>query len=416
MSDDAIALVRSLQTDRQLAHFASRLQAWLLTDAEAPSAGAQRFPESRAQALLRSADVVDDATISDFRRQTSTGAGARIALYDLLAQTGLGELEQVRSLAAVLARSAIDENLEVPWLSLALASHALQRGYPLAQLDPASPPQRYSPAGQVVKQTATYLRQQVQRSPTERDRLAQALAPREGASSESLGELRADGVIPPLPPHFRPPIPVRYPEFSHETLQVEPLEDADSQAVSRGDSLVITEDDLPDDASAGEEQASEPGEPMRMPPIRIAPEQVREAQLPSPMPPGAVVMPAGSSDARPGLTVALRQMFGSEELSTTKLRVITQEYPDGPGLFGLQVKISCKGIKSFVAGTTDRDGRFLAELPVKQTEGLTYDVDVTWPRELGGETERKSLTLHADRTEFLLPFYLKLEPQRHQDD
>jgi hypothetical protein len=78
--------------------------------------------------------------------------------------------------------------------------------------------------------------------------------------------------------------------------------------------------------------------------------------------------------------------------------------------------VSCKGIKSFVAGTTDRNGRFLAELPVKKHEGLTYDVDVTWPREKGGETERKSMTLHADRTEFTLPFYLRLEPGAPAND
>ncbi|MFW6069122.1 MAG: hypothetical protein ACOC9E_06035, partial [Chloroflexota bacterium] len=65
----------------------------------------------------------------------------------------------------------------------------------------------------------------------------------------------------------------------------------------------------------------------------------------------------------------------------------------------------------FVAGTTNREGHFLAELPVRESEGLTYDVDLTWPRELGGETERKSLTLHADRTEFALPFYVRLERQ-----
>jgi hypothetical protein len=120
--------------------------------------------------------------------------------------------------------------------------------------------------------------------------------------------------------------------------------------------------------------------------------------------------PARSSASRSGLTISLRNAFRSEELKSTKLRVVVQDYPDGPGLYGLQVKVTCQGIKSFVAGTTNREGNFVAELPVRLTEGLTYDVDVTWPRELGGEVERKSITLNADRTEFRLPFYRRLQP------
>jgi hypothetical protein len=120
-------------------------------------------------------------------------------------------------------------------------------------------------------------------------------------------------------------------------------------------------------------------------------------------------MPTPASESRPGLTMALRQMFRSEEMKTTKLRVIVQDHPDGEGLYGLQIRIRCKGIKSHVAGTTGRDGHFVAELPVRLEEGLTYDVDVTWPRDMEGETERKSITLHADRTEFKLPFYRHLQ-------
>jgi hypothetical protein len=97
-------------------------------------------------------------------------------------------------------------------------------------------------------------------------------------------------------------------------------------------------------------------------------------------------------------------------MKTTKLRVVVQEYPDGPGLYGLQVRVSCKGIKSYVAGTTNRDGEFLCQLPVHVHSGLTYDVDITWPREMNGEVERKSITLNADRTHFILPFYRHLTP------
>lgn len=119
-------------------------------------------------------------------------------------------------------------------------------------------------------------------------------------------------------------------------------------------------------------------------------------------------MPGSTTESRPGLTVAIRQMFRSEEMTTTRLRVLVRDEPDGEGLYGLQVKVTCRGIKSFVAGTTNRDGEFVAELPVRYDEGLTYDVDVTWPRELGGESERKSITLHADRTEFALPFHHRM--------
>ncbi len=94
-------------------------------------------------------------------------------------------------------------------------------------------------------------------------------------------------------------------------------------------------------------------------------------------------------------------------MKATKLRIVVEEFPDGPGLYGLQIKVSCRGVKSFVAGTTNREGKFLCELPVRIHSGLTYDVDITWPRDLGGETERKSITLNADRTEFTLPFYRK---------
>jgi hypothetical protein len=61
-----------------------------------------------------------------------------------------------------------------------------------------------------------------------------------------------------------------------------------------------------------------------------------------------------------------------------------------------------------VAGTTSREGKFTCELPVPEATGLTYDVDLSWPREMGGETERKSITLNADRTRFMLPFFRQL--------
>ena len=97
-------------------------------------------------------------------------------------------------------------------------------------------------------------------------------------------------------------------------------------------------------------------------------------------------------------------------MKTTKMRVVVQEYPDGPAMYGLQVRVTCKGVKSHVAGTSNREGMFMCQLPVPLHTGLTYDIDVTWPRDLGGNTERKSITLNADRTQFDLPFYLRHNP------
>lgn len=416
MVDDAIKLIRSLRTEEQLAHFISRLHVWLLEENASPSAETMQFPESRARALMRATDVADEETIDAFRGLVSTNEGARVALYDLLINTELAQSGEVRTLVETSSNPPAEAPVNVSWLSLALAGFAQKRGYPLAQLDPASPPQRYSPAGQVVKAAATFVRRQIQRSASERTRLARSLAPRDPASGAALDELQADGTIPPLPPHFRSPIPVRYPEMTRETLQIEPVQDSDAPPSSRGEPLVISEEDLAEEGSVDRQDTTEDAAPRHMPPIRIAREQVRETQLPSPVPSNAVLMPANRSDARSGLTVALRQMFSPDELLSTKLRVVAQAYPDGPGLFGLQVKISCKGIRSYVAGTTNRQGQFVAELPVKQAEGLTYDVDLTWPRDMGGETERKSMTLHADRTEFLLPFYHRLEAISQDDD
>jgi hypothetical protein len=38
-------------------------------------------------------------------------------------------------------------------------------------------------------------------------------------------------------------------------------------------------------------------------------------------------------------------------------------------------------------------------------KGLTYAVEVHWPRDLGGDVETKEITLNAERTRFSLPFF-----------
>ena len=402
MQNAAQKLVREIGNDAQLRAYAMRLAGWLVADLNQSEEPVPDFAESRARALLRATAVADDPLLTDLVQLLETSAGARIALFDLLDSSGVGERDDVQALATVAAASAEAGNRPYGWLSLAVAAFAWQRDYPLYQLDPGSPPEPYSPAGQIVARAGHWARRQVTRSASDRERLAARLAPRStGEGPASQEALRDEGSIAPLPPHFRPPVPVAYPEVARETLQVDDTED-DPSPEARGQPLVITEEDL-------EESDSSAGPPMDASPLSISPDQVVGPNPPAPLPSSGVVMPA-SAESRAGLTVALRQMFRSETLDTTQLRVVVQEYPDGPGVYGLQVRIRCKGIKSYVAGTTDRDGRFVAELPVRLDEGLTYDVDVTWPREMGGDIERKSLTLNSERPTFTLPFYRRLTP------
>lgn len=412
MQNEPKKLIQS-QSDTHLIGLGRRVLSWLVDDLNQPTESGERAPAftaSRARALVRAADILDEPTWNDFARLVQEPAGMRLALFDLLSDSGLAHHEEIAGIAQVNAGVANPEpSGELEWLPLIIAAYAWKRQYPLYRLDPASPPGANSPAGQILKRSAHFIRRQVQRSATDRDKLLRKLAYDPAAGGATLDSLHADAPIAPLPPYYRSPIPVNYPEYARETVQVSPREvDEPATTPARGEPIVITEDDL---APGGP-----PSTPATMPEIRISREQIEPERqpLPSPLPPSAVIMPTPSRSAssRSGLTLSLRNAFRSEELKSTKLRVIVQDEPDGQGLYGLQVKVTCRGIKSFVAGTTNREGNFVAELPVRLTEGLTYDVDVTWPRELGGETERKSITLNADRTEFRLPFYRRLLTDR----
>lgn len=392
MTPTTTTVIQSIP-DTKLAAFAVQLNAWLLADLHVDDG----FSESRTRALLLSANTTDDATLHDFERLTTTAQGIRLALFDLLQSTGLAEVEAVQALTAVPTPTTDAIN----WLTLALAAYAWKAGYPLTQLDPASPPESFSPAGQVVHNTAAFLRRQIQRSATERDKLAHKIGYRGDDAPPTLDSLATDQPIAPVPPHYRPPIPVRYPEYARETVQVDEADDQPATtAVSRGNPITITSDEI----------AEPDSQPTRMPAIKIDKDDIRPERQTPPPPRNVVTTPPPITNAsRSGFTDAVRSMLGrdKEPLTTTKLRVIVQEHPDGPGLYGLQVQVRCKGINSFVAGTTNRDGHFLCELPVRVNTGLTYDVDVTWPRDFNSEVERKAITLNADRTEFTLPFYMQ---------
>ena len=381
--------------DAHLPIFAVRLTDWLIADLNKSEETVPDFTESRAKALLRGAGVVDDPTLHDFARLVGSGGTAvRLALHDLLQETGLAEHEETAALAAAISNLQSPVSDSVSWLALSIAAHAWKSGYSLYQLDPASPPGEYSPAGQLIKRAATFLRQQVQRSATERDKLGKQLAYAPGDGTPNLETMPDGQPIAPVPPHFRPPIPVNYPEVARETLQVNETEGTqEGTAVTRNAPLTITNDDIP-----GETQ-----QPVRMPEIRIRADQVPPRRQAQPRPQSS----RGSSG---NLGTAVRQRFSrdKEPLRSTKLRVIVQDVQDGPGLYGIQVQVRCQGIKAHVAGTTNREGVFLCELPVRVHSGLTYDVDITWPRDLGSEIERKSVTLNVDRTEFKLPFFRRL--------
>lgn len=404
MHEQSTKQIQSLPDMAHLSLFANRLLDWLLTNASLKSGNM----ESRAKALLKAANVIDDPTLHSFTKLAEGETAVRCTLYDLLDQSGLGENPEVAALAAVSSSqypaSSTQYSVSNPsWLALALAAHAWKTGYSLVQLDPASPPNEYSPAGQVVKRAAHLIRQQVQRGATERDKLGKKLGYVTGTAvsgTPSLDQMPQQPPIAPIPPHFRPPIPVRYPEVARDTLQIQPAPPpqppppAPEPPPQRSSPLSITDEDLMP-------QQPQPTQPTQMPSIRITRDQIKPESPSRPR----VVMPQPKTET--GLVTAVRQKFAKdrEPLKTTKLRVIVQEYPDGPGYYGLQVRVTCQGIRSHVAGTTNREGKFLCELPVRIHSGLTYEVEIVWPRDLGGDIERKTVTLNADRTEFTLPFH-----------
>jgi hypothetical protein len=411
MDETSLNIVRSLNGERQIQAFTKVLGNWLGEDLAQSHSADFLFTDSRARALLVSANLLDGAALSDFSHLVKSEPNQRITLCELLDDSGVAASDQVsplRSAAQAVGQGSDsgEEPTPISWLALIIGCYAWKIGYPISQLDPSSPPGAYTPAGQVLKRSAGFVRRQLQRSATERDRLSQSLS-RPSSMVPSLDDLSPDpGSIAPLPPHYRPPIPERYPEISGETIEVDPNEPAQEQAFTTGALLVITESEIESDPESGNEI-------VRMPTITIGQEQLtEEPRTPlSPLPSSAVVVPTDqTSQSRPSLTVALRQMLSHEKLASTKLKVLVQQYPDGPGLYGLQVRVSCKGVKSYVAGTTDREGKFVCELPVRVDSGLTYDVELTWPRDEGGDVERKSITMNADRTQFSLPFYRQLNP------
>ncbi|CUS05256.2 protein of unknown function [Candidatus Promineifilum breve] len=407
MHESAQRQIQALPGKEQLITFAGRLLEWLNRDLNPRG---EPLSESRARAMLLAANVLDEPTRHSFAQALESEQGMRLALYDLLRESGLADKEEIAALATATAGlSAPAAPASAEWLALAVAAHAWRSDFLLDRLDPAAPPDPYSPAGQVLKRAAYYVRQEVQRSATERDKLGRKLA-HAAAGPPTLDSMRPDAPIAPLPPYFRPPVPERYPEYT-PGLQLSSGEVETPATPRREEPISISDADLSPPAPS----APQPQPPLRIDASQLEPPAQPATQRPAPRPPAApranVVMPNATAAANTaGATDAARRMGrGRGAMKATKLHVVVQEHPDGPGLYGLQVRVSSRGIRRYVAGTTNKDGEFVCELPVQVDAGLTYDVDVTWPRDFGGEVERKSITLNADRTHFNLPFYRTLK-------
>lgn len=395
MEESARKQIQAFPGKVQLTAFAVRLLDWLNHDL---NPGGESLAESRARTLLLAANVLDEPTRHSFAQAVESEQGLRLALYNLLRESGLADNEAVAALATAAAGTSGSDGAAPSWLALSVAAFAWRSGFPLDHLDPASPPDPYSPAGQTLKRAAHFMRREVQRSTTERDKLGRKLAYAAGGAP-SLDALHSDASIPPLPPYYRAPIPETYPEYN-PGIEVSPDELSHPATPERQGPLSITYDDLP---------AAEPGAPgvsAPQPSLHIDVSPSRPATPPPSSPPPHVVMPNAAVTTGGGRRPGKR---GREKVKSTKLQIIVQERPDGPGLYGLQVRVSSRGARRYVAGTTNKDGEFICELPVPVNSGLTYDVDVTWPRDYGNDVERKSITLNADRTHFTLPFYRSLK-------
>ena len=246
--------------DRKLGGLVSQLHERLLK----PMADVPTFTESRARALLRTTNVVDDPTLADFKQLISHPAGIRTTLYQLLNQAKLSPQPIVPN----------SEPTTTSWLVTILAAFANQREYPLHQLDPAQPPAPNSPAGQLVQRAGQFIRQQSQQSVTDRDRLAKKLAFAGIPTTTDVDNVSQTPVIP-APEIFRPPIPVNYPEMN-PTIALSDNEVTETSS-SQG-RLRITEADL---APSPPPPAPQPpviridAPPVRVPPRRNAGTQTK---------------------------------------------------------------------------------------------------------------------------------------------
>lgn len=391
-------LIRSENDVEGLHQLAAALQATLLNEIKTPI----HLLASRVRTVCLAADLLDDALLREFNQAMTRESSLRLALDELFTRF------EAPTDNLLLAQP--DEKVE--WLVLVTLACAAQKGYIIENLDPASPPRSNSPAGIMLSQIADYFRGQTRRTATERDRLAKKLAYNPSLAQSSPGSVQVEQNLAgdANAGDVRMPAPVTYFEHNPAIKLTEADLDLPPQTVVTTPPVSVdVAPTLP--VQPAPPQPSNPPDlsatPQTMPPIKIS----RDSVTPLSEKVTAQASNAWREIGAPAVnSVAnkMRDLLATEETTTTLLRVNVLDRPDGKGVVGVQVTVTCKGLRSHVAGITDRDGRFACELPVREASGLTYDVMVSWPREMGGEREKKSITLSGDRGDFDLPFFRSL--------
>ncbi len=398
--------------DEQLGALVAQVAAYVAQDSGA-------MPESRARALLLMTSALDEVTVRDFQRVMENTTAQRVAVAELLdaIADNRRQSETPDFLAAVPHQNTTLEG----WFAPAVTIFALKVGFHVEDLDPSSPPNSFSPAGQVVHQTAAWVRGQVTRQATERDKLARKLAFRPSASQPAAVDSQQPAVRPTIPVRYfehNDPIEIDRTEASETTLDIPPAPPV---------APVPTTPSLPAGVRRGEPLRLDRSEVMPEDEIRIVGETI---QVPRPQAPPSrteraaqwvretvttenahrLVDAAASQIDSVVETVRTSTASSGQPTARVRLKVSVMDYPNGHPLPALQVSIRYQGSRREVAGATDHDGQFIVSLPTKEGPGLTYEVTVQWPREFGGKKEMKRVTVHAERAEFDLPFYSRLIP------
>jgi hypothetical protein len=400
MDKKVIKLVKQIR-DEQLAALAAQVAAGVGADSGT-------MPESRARALLLMTSALDEVTVRDFQRVMEAAGAQRVALAELL--------EAVDNEQLTVISMALRPIESASWLATAITIFAHKVGFHVEDLDPSSPPSQFTPAGQVVHQTAAWVRGQVTRQATERDKFARRLA----FVAPVGGDQNAGNSQQPT---VRPTIPVRYFEFN-EPLAVDPNEPIVNEPPAVPP-LPSAPSSLPAGVRRGEPLRLDRSEIMPEDEIRIVGESVR---VPRPQAPPSRTERAAqwvretvttenahrlvdaAATQIDSVVESVRSNVGSTDRPTARVRlkVTVMDYPNGHPLPALQVAIRYQGSRREVAGATDHDGQFIVSLPTKEGPGLTYEVTVQWPREFGGKKEMKRVTVHPERSLFELPFYSRL--------
>ena len=120
MHETALNIVQTLQNEKQENGYAIRLTRWLLEEAPQSETQATEFTASRAKALLRAGNLLDEATLNDFSQLVERRPAFKVAIYSLLADTKLAENPAVASLAHL---HPPDDDGPIHWPLMILAAY-----------------------------------------------------------------------------------------------------------------------------------------------------------------------------------------------------------------------------------------------------------------------------------------------------